>query len=120
MLKWLTTFILILAFSASVITGMPTHSHSSNPAMMSCCKAAKGESTTQASMAKVCCAINCSEPAPTSGTANSINSQLSVAAVHPAAISPKTAPFHSPMRLEETRLQNSSQPKYICNLALLI
>lgn len=118
MLKWSTTFILILAFSASVVMGMPTHSHGNNPAMMSCCKAAKGENTPQASLARVCCAINCSEPVPTSGI--SINLQLSVAALHPAAISPRTALFHPPMRLEETRLPNSYQPKYICNLALLI
>ncbi len=120
MMKWSTTLILILAFSASTVAGMPTHPAGDNPAMMSCCKAAKGDNGPQASLARVCCAIHCPEPTATTGTASSISSQSATAAIHPPAILPATGLFHRLLRLKSTPFLSSSQPKYIRNLALLI
>ncbi len=120
MMKWSTTLILILAFGAGTVAGMPTHSADNNPAMMGCCKAAKGDNAPQASLARVCCAINCPEPTPTSGTTSSMNSQHPIAAIHPAVNLPAPGLFHRSLRLKSTPFLSSSQPKYIRNLALLI
>lgn len=120
MIKWSTTLVLILAFSGNAVAGMPTHSEGNNPAMMSCCKAAKGGDTQQASIARVCCAINCSEPTLTGGIASSISSQLPVAAIHPAAGVPVAGLSHPRMHLGTMRFLSLPQPRYIRNLALLI
>lgn len=120
MMKSFTSLVLVTALSGSVMAGVPMHSHGNDPAMMSCCKAAKDGDVPQASLAKICCAVNCPEPTPTSGTTTAMSSQPTIAAIHPAVSLPPIALSHPTMRLEETHFLSSSQPKYIRNLALLI
>lgn len=70
MKKWLTSLFLIMALVGGVLAGMPLHSENENSQMMDCCKKAKSkEQTKEANMARLCCAVNCSDSAPTpSGT----------------------------------------------------
>lgn len=70
MKKWLTTLFLILAMAGSALTGMPLHSGNTNSRMMKCCQKAKSkEKSKEASLARLCCAVNCGDSTPTpSGT----------------------------------------------------
>lgn len=70
MKKRLTTLFLILAMAGSALAGMPLHSGNTNSRMMKCCEKAKSkEQSKEASLARLCCAINCGDSAPTpSGT----------------------------------------------------
>ena len=70
MKKWLTSLFLIVALASGVLAGMPLHSGNDNSQMMDCCKKAKSkEQSREASIARLCCAVNCSDSAPTpSGT----------------------------------------------------
>ena len=66
MKKWLTSLLLVLALAGGVLAGRPLHSGNMNSHMMDCCKKAKSkEQTTEANMARLCCAINCTDSAPT-------------------------------------------------------
>jgi hypothetical protein len=66
MKKRLTSLFLLFAFSG-VLAGMPFHSGNTNHQMMSCCKKAKSaEQSPEASIARLCCALNCTNSAPTS------------------------------------------------------
>lgn len=66
----LTSLFLILTLSSGVLAGMPLHTGSANSKMMSCCKKAKSkEQSKEANIARLCCAVNCSDSVPTpSGT----------------------------------------------------
>lgn len=70
MKKWLTTLFLILALVSGVLAGMPLHSGNENSRMMKCCQKARSkEQSKEASLARLCCAVNCGDSAPTpSGT----------------------------------------------------
>lgn len=70
MKKWLTTLFLILAIAGSALAGMPLHSENTNSRMMKCCQKARSkEQSKEASLARLCCAVNCGDSAPTpSGT----------------------------------------------------
>jgi hypothetical protein len=65
MKKWLTSVFLVLALAGSVLAGTPlfTSGAESGMSAMECCKKKKMGATTQ-SAAQLCCAINCSNPAP--------------------------------------------------------
>jgi hypothetical protein len=67
MKKWLTSLFLILALSGGVLAGMPLHAGNTNSQMMKCCKKAKSKDQTPAARAaRLCCVLNCTDPAPTS------------------------------------------------------
>jgi hypothetical protein len=90
---------------------------------MDCCKAALMEGQTpQASVARLCCALNCSKEGtpPTNGSKFSPQLQLTIS-TYPAipkallaaqALSRRFGPSHGP--------PHDSHPAYIRNLALLI
>jgi hypothetical protein len=74
-----TSLFLILVFASSVMAGMPMHSGKMG---MECCdKARSKDQTPQANAARLCCAVNCSDPVPTSSgssfTTAPVNIQVS-------------------------------------------
>src|SRR6267378_301217 len=88
---------LVLVIGGSVFAGIPLHSNEQECSMpemagMDCCKkAAQAESLTpEVSIARLCCALNCSQ----SGTTGSTGSQLprpstsQAIAIHPASVQP--------------------------------
>ena len=90
---------------------------------MDCCKAALMQGQTpQASVARLCCALNCSKEgtAPTSGLKLSPQLQLSISTYPAIPHSPLTAPAlvrrFGPSHGPPTEFN----PAYILNLALLI
>src|SRR2546421_12585860 len=68
MVRRLTLFIVLLALAGGVVSGTPLHAP--NDKMMKCCDRAKSKNKSQeASIARLCCGLNCSESTPTpSGT----------------------------------------------------
>ena len=70
MKKWLTSLLLILALASGVLAGTPLQLGNKNSQMMDCCKKAKSkEQSKEANIARLCCALNCSNSAPApSGT----------------------------------------------------
>jgi hypothetical protein len=124
-----TSLVLVLILSGSTFAGIPWQFGEHSCGMdhpiggMDCCKAALMESQTpQASVARLCCALNCSKEgtSPTEGAKFSPQSQLAILiypAVLPihlvtAALSRRFGPSHGP--------PINSHPAYIRNLALLI
>ena len=65
MKKWLTSLFLLATLSSGVFAGMPFHAEKTG--MMECCDKARSKERSQAaSAARLCCALNCSDSAPTS------------------------------------------------------
>lgn len=64
MTKWPITVILLLAFAGGVFAGMPLHAP--KPTMKCCDKAKAKARAGHASLARLRCALNCTETAPTS------------------------------------------------------
>jgi hypothetical protein len=125
----LTSLVLVLMLSGSAFAGVPwqfgEHACSMDHSMggMACCKAALMEGQTpQASVARLCCALNCSKEGtpPTNGAKFSPQLQLTISSYPaiPQAVldtqpqSRRFAPSHGP--------PSDSHPAYIRNLALLI
>jgi hypothetical protein len=70
MKKWLTSVFLLFSLAGGVLAGMPLHAGNTN-SQMKCCKKAKSkEQTPEVKAARLCCALNCTESAPTSGGAS--------------------------------------------------
>src|SRR6267378_4499795 len=93
----LASLALVVAIGGSVFAGIPLHSNEQECSMpemagMDCCKkAAQAESVTpEASTARLCCALNCSQ----SGTTGSTGSQLprpstrQTLAINPSSVHP--------------------------------
>jgi hypothetical protein len=125
----LTSLVLVLMLSGSAFAGIPwqfgEHSCGMDHSMggMDCCKAAlMGGQTSEASVARLCCALNCSKEGtpPTNSTKPSPQLQLTIS-TYPAipqallatqALLRRFGPSHGP--------PTDSHPAYIRNLALLI
>ncbi len=127
MKKWLTAFILLVALASGVLAGTPLPMHSDEgecpmTGMTDCCeKAQQLKDAPEARAARLCCALNCSEPSPTA-PAGSFNfsppvaaRQAAVVAYHVLPLNPERARSNSP-----PGLQIPSNPVYIQHLALLI
>ena len=128
MKKWLTSLFLIVALASGVLAGMPLHSENENSQMMDCCKKAKSkEQSKEANIARLCCAVNCSDPAPIpTGTAfnfspsaiivsDSIIKQIASLLRLKAKPNP-TAAFS----FERVPLAKKFQPKYLQHHSFLI
>ena len=124
MRTWSVSVVLILAVASGAV-GVGAHdSESACPmAAMDCCKKAQSNSRTpEASMARLCCNLNCSEHG-TSGVnnASSVSSQHGSAPI--AAIIPGAMPL---LRIQFSHIYpfgnrpHNPNPKYIQHLALLI
>src|SRR6267142_1596974 len=121
---------LILIIGGSVLAGIPLRSNEQECSMpemagMDCCKkAAQAESLTpEVSIARLCCALNCSQ----SGTTGSTGSQLprpstsQAIAIHRSVAQPLAGTLH--LSIRSSCADNSppySNPAYIRHLALLI
>ncbi|MFN2512922.1 MAG: hypothetical protein ABR568_16055 [Pyrinomonadaceae bacterium] len=125
----LISLVLVLMLSGSAFAGIPwqfgEHSCAMDHSMggMDCCKAALMQGQTpQASVARLCCALNCSKEGtpPTSGIKLSPQLQLTIStcpAISQALVAEQSlfrrfGPSHGP--------PIDSHPAYIRNLALLI
>ncbi len=125
MTRWIKSFLFLLAISGGILAGMPLHA--ANSQMMECCDKAKSSAkTSEARMARLCCAINCSDstPTPQSTSFNFSPANLTIsesiaeqiAALFPTA---KAVPSLSPQYSREI-LNQTFQPKYIQYNSFLI
>ena len=122
MVRRLTMLFLFLALASGVVSG--TSLHASNDKMMKCCDKAKSkDGSPAATSAGLCCAVNCSESAPTSSFSYSPSSSTitrsvveQIVALFPTtrAKTPDASPY-LPRILPQTL-----QPKYILHHSLLI
>lgn len=129
MLKRLTALVFVLVIGGGAVAGTPLHSHDQEcemgaMAMMDCCiKAREQSQAPEVLAAKLCCAINCSQPVPAgqTGTFNPqtaqspVTSPLLASAPPPADLLPPSL-----QRGRELTLALSFPPGYIRHSALLI
>ena len=121
----LTSFLLLFALAGGVFAGMPVHSEKME--MMHCCpKAMDNDGSPVTSMARLCCALNCSDSAPTSSSFSSNFSPSS--ATNEDSISAQIADLFKIARnrpsvvrsYESPAVARSFQPKYIQHHSFLI
>jgi len=129
MRKRLTSLALVLVVAGSVFAGMPLHSSEQEcmPEMagMDCCKKAAKLASVGAEdlLARLCCAINCSQEGTTvpQGTQLPRPSVVQLALNHSAWNQPPvTTPFLTPAVTWAHSPPPYSNPAYIRHLALLI
>ena len=126
MAKWLTSIFLLAVMSGSAVTGMPLHSGEKEchmTGMMDCCaKAWMTGDKPEVRAARLCCALNCTEPGSTMpGGSYKVSPQLAVAL--DGALVPPSASLSSqgpPRAYSPPGLARHSHPAYIRHLALLI
>jgi hypothetical protein len=121
MTKWLVSLVLVLTLAGSVLAGIPTHSGDTGSGMMDCCKKAlEQDDSPRVAAARLCCAMNCNDPASTNGNPgqSSFQTGLEPTPLVVAALTPATN--HRWIRARSARTTTNSKPAYILNLALLI
>ena len=129
MKNWLTSLFLLFALASGVLAGTPVFSGNAENGMsaMECCKKkVKDCDAKSVSAAKLCCAVNCNSPAPSSPSATFNFSPSSViisdsilkqiAALLKAE---KQAPRIS-FRFEREISSQKFQPKYLQHHSFLI
>lgn len=127
MREWFTAFILIAAMTGGALAGVHSSvgEHSCPMASMGdCCATAHAQGGgPQVSAARLCCALNCTEPGTTGPTgAFNISSQLSTV-LHAGGVPPvaSAAPHPAlPRSYQSSRHPPDSHPAYIRHLTLLI
>ena len=125
MKKWLTSLFLLATLSSGVFAG--TSFHSEKMGMMNCCDKAKSKpQSPEASAARLCCALNCSDSAPTSSglslnfSPSSVVIEDSVAAqIADLLKAHRFRPLISTL-VELSKAPRSFQPKYIQHHSFLI
>jgi hypothetical protein len=129
MLRRLTALAFILALVAGTAAGAPLHSGDRECGMagmdgMDCCEKARAqENSREVLAARLCCALNCTQPAP-AGTnttgARAVQAPASVT-THPVALPPSAHPLSAPHAPNSSRtLPSASPPGYIRHSSLLI
>lgn len=126
MARWLTAFILLLILTGSVLAGASVFGGSQDGmSAMDCCKK-KGMNVASQDAARFCCAINCSDPSPTSpnGVFNfspSVQSITDSVLTQIVSLLGKERVSHSTsFSFERETLTRSFQPKYIQHHSFLI
>ena len=123
MKKWLTSIFVLLSLAGGVAAGMPLHS-GAHAKKMSCCKKMKsGQRPTTANAARLGCALNCSDPASTSGQSTS-----TVAFLKPSAsIAGNFAPLTAARRVQgpsafrpEIKITQERRPLFLRHHSFLI
>jgi hypothetical protein len=120
--KWFTAFVLVAAILGGAL-GVGAHEGEGSMAgMPDCCKKAQSTNdSSQVSMARLCCNLNCSEPGSSGSSSSSFSPQQPVT-LH-SAVLPTTPLFRNICSLggySQASHPNGSKPKYIQHLALLI
>jgi hypothetical protein len=127
MRKRLTIFVLVAGLLAGPLGGVPAHAGEHDCPMKGmaddCCATARGHGgATEVSAARLCCALNCTEPG-TTAPAGALRLSPTVAlTLHGGAVPPPAADA-SPQPLlprPESESPPDSHPAYIRHLALLI
>jgi len=123
MRKWFTAVTLVTAMLGGAV-GVGAHEGENQMANMpDCCKKAQSASNTpQASMARLCCNLNCSEPG-SNGSSTSSNFSPPQGVTPNSAIVPTAAPLSNVAPrgcYSDSSHPHDSSPKYIQHLALLI
>jgi hypothetical protein len=126
----LASLALVLIIVGSVFAGIPLHSNEQECNMagmagMDCCKkAAQAESRKpENSTARLCCALNCSQPGTTGSTGTQLprSSAVQPLALHPSLVQPlANAPRFSFRLSWADSPPPYPTPAYIRHLALLI
>ena len=127
MTRWLTAFVLLVVMVGGVLAGTPLPMHSGEKecpmtGMMDCCaKAQMRNEAPEVRTARLCCALNCSEPSPTVPAGN-FNFSPPVAALQSAVVAYNILPLNPRLARSNSPpgLQTPSYPAYIRHLALLI
>lgn len=124
-LRRLTFFIILVSLVAGIASGMPLHASSAK--MMKCCdKAKRSDGSKAAKAASLCCATDCSDPAPTTSASSTNFAPANVTVVRSVAeqiaelfgkerTAPAAAAKH--FRAPPTR---AFQPKFIQHSSFLI
>src|ERR1041385_7746504 len=121
MCKWIAAACLVVAMLSSAVGVSARYREGSclTSNLPDCCKKARSN-VPEASIAKLCCNLNCSEPG-TAGSSSSFSTQQSTAPN--ATLTVNAAQFHSKIvftrHLQPFNLHDSN-PRYIKHLALLI
>lgn len=128
MRKRLNIFMLVAALTAGVLSGVPAHAGEHDCPMGGiaddCCATAREHGgAPEVSAARLCCALNCTEPG-TTGQAGSFQLSPTVAlTLHTGAMPPVAAdsPYAAlPRSYSSSSPPRDSHPAYIRHLALLI
>jgi hypothetical protein len=128
MKKWLTSFFLLLALASGVIAGAPLHSGNMNSQTMKCCKKMKNNGQVPASsLARLHCAINCTDSSPSPGGSSTnfspsgikISDSISKQIALLLSAKQKSLPT-SAVKFECPILPRKIPPKYIQHHSILI
>lgn len=127
MRKRVTTFVLIAAVAVGALAGVDSHAgeHDCPMAGMAddcCAKAREDGGEPRVSAARLCCALNCTEPGTTVPTGASELSSSVAPALHSGAVPPAAAASWQPLPRSRQASESppDSHPAYIRHLALLI
>jgi hypothetical protein len=125
MCKWFTAFILVAAMLGGAV-GVGAHEGEGSCPMANmpdCCKKAQSAAnTSEVSMARLCCNLNCSEPG-SGGSNTSSNFSPQPGIDLNSVVTPSAAPYNGfalSSRYTNSTLPLDSSPKYIQHLSLLI
>ncbi|HQU92294.1 MAG TPA: hypothetical protein PLK77_08355 [Pyrinomonadaceae bacterium] len=123
----LSSFFVLFALAGSVLAGMPLHAGMMDSKMMKCCKKAKGqEQSPSANAARLCCAVNCSDPAPTSSISSFnfspaiVNVSESIARRIADLLGRRRQSLSAFVSIDGPPVRQSSRPKYIQHHPFLI
>jgi len=120
--KWLTSVALTIVMLTATI-GVGAHQwEGSCPTskLPDCCKKARSNGP-QASMARLCCNLNCSEPGSTGSSSSSFSAQQLSTTNTPVILNAAEFNFRIVFPRPSQRIQlHESNPRYIKHLALLI
>jgi hypothetical protein len=126
MAKWLISFFLLAVMAGSAASGMPLHSGEKEchmTGMMDCCaKARMTGDKPEVRAARLCCALNCTEPGTTMPGGSYVASPQLAVALHGALVPPSAALASQelPREIRHPVVIQQSHPAYIRHLALLI
>ena len=123
-----TTFVLIAVVAVGALAGVHSHAgeHDCPMAGMAddcCAKAREDGGEPQVSAARLCCALNCTEPGTTGPTGAFELSSTVAQALHSGAVPPAVAATSQqplPRSRHVSESPPDSHPAYIRHLALLI
>src|SRR5215813_3070633 len=122
MRKWLTSVALTIVMLLGV-AGVGAHQREGSCPMSKlpdCCKKARSHGL-KASMARLCCNLNCSEPGSTGNSSSSFSTQQLSSVNTPVILNAVPSSFRIvfPRQRQQINLHDSN-PRYIQHLALLI